>query len=33
MSEQIKWQSDLAAALARAKETDRPVLLDFFDPG
>jgi hypothetical protein len=33
MSESIQWQPDLETALAVAKESDRPVLLDFYNPG
>jgi hypothetical protein len=33
MSESIQWQPDLETALTVAKESDRPVLLDFFNPG
>lgn len=29
----IQWESDLPKALARAKTENRPVLLDFFNPG
>ncbi|UFS71808.1 thioredoxin family protein [Geomonas sp. RF6] len=29
----IRWESDMATALSRAKEEHRPVLLDFYSPG
>jgi uncharacterized protein YyaL (SSP411 family) len=32
MTDTIKWESSLDAALARAKEEDKPILLDFFNP-
>ncbi len=31
MAENIKWETDMDAALARAE--NKPVLLDFFNPG
>jgi hypothetical protein len=33
MENKIKWETDLNACLARAKAEDKPVLLDFFNPG
>lgn len=30
---QIQWETDFQKAVARAKAEDRPVLLDFFNPG
>ncbi len=30
---QIRWETELSQALARAKAENRPVLLDFFNPG
>ena len=29
----IKWETAMDRALARAKAENRPVLLDFFNPG
>jgi len=29
----IKWQTDMKAALAAAKKENKPVLVDFFNPG
>jgi len=29
----IKWESEMQAALKRAKSENKPVLLDFFNPG
>lgn len=29
----IKWETDFTEALKRAKAEDKPVLLDFFNPG
>jgi hypothetical protein len=33
MAENIKWETDMDAALARARVDNRAVLLDFFNPG
>jgi uncharacterized protein YyaL (SSP411 family) len=33
MSKKIQWQPDMASALAMAEVEDRPILLDFFNPG
>lgn len=30
---QIKWETDMDAALKRAREEQKPILLDFFNPG
>ncbi|GAB4246144.1 MAG: hypothetical protein Kow0054_00060 [Deferrisoma sp.] len=30
---QIQWETDFQKAVARAKAEDKPVLLDFFNPG
>jgi hypothetical protein len=33
MGNSIKWETELNAALARAKSEQKPVLMDFFNPG
>ncbi len=33
MAENIKWETEIDAALARARVEKKPVLLDFFNPG
>jgi hypothetical protein len=33
MVENITWETDMDAALARAHAEQKPVLLDFFNPG
>jgi hypothetical protein len=33
MATSITWQTDMKAALALAKKENRPVLVDFFNPG
>jgi len=33
MGASIKWETELDAALARAKSENKPVLMDFFNPG
>jgi uncharacterized protein YyaL (SSP411 family) len=33
MAEKIEWKTDMDAALKRAREENKPVLLDFFNPG
>jgi uncharacterized protein YyaL (SSP411 family) len=33
METKINWESKFEEALARAKEENKPVLLDFFNPG
>ena len=30
---EVKWERDFDTALSRAREEDKPVLLDFFNPG
>lgn len=32
MSTQIKWHTEMNEALELGRETDKPVLLDFFNP-
>ncbi len=33
MTEDIKWETEMDAALVRARAENKPVLLDFFNPG
>ncbi len=33
MEDKIKWENNFDAALTRAQAEDKPVLLDFFNPG
>jgi len=33
MAENIKWETEMDAALVRARLEKKPVLLDFFNPG
>jgi uncharacterized protein YyaL (SSP411 family) len=33
MADQITWQKDMKEALALAKKENKPVLIDFFNPG
>jgi hypothetical protein len=33
MAEQIKWENDLEKAKRRARAEQKPILLDFFNPG
>jgi uncharacterized protein YyaL (SSP411 family) len=33
MANQITWQKDMQAVLAAAKKENKPVLVDFFNPG
>jgi len=33
MAGKVNWESSWDAALLRAKKEDRPILLDFFNPG
>jgi hypothetical protein len=33
MATSVQWESDLQKALAKAKAENKPVLLDFFNPG
>ncbi len=33
MAEKIKWESDFNQALDRAANEQRPIVLDFFNPG
>lgn len=30
---EIKWETDFQAAIARSKKENKPVLMDFFNPG
>ena len=32
MSDTIQWETELEAALAKAKSDSKPVFLDFFNP-
>ncbi len=32
MAKAVQWETDMAKALARAKDENKPVLLDFFNP-
>ncbi len=32
MENKIEWETNLRAAIARAQDDDRPVLLDFHNP-
>ncbi len=32
MGDIITWEKDIGSALAKAKSTNRPVFLDFFNP-
>jgi hypothetical protein len=33
MENEIKWEADMDVVLARASSENRPVLLDFYNPG
>lgn len=33
MAEKIEWLAEMDSALERAKAENKPVLLDFFNPG
>jgi hypothetical protein len=33
MENEIKWEADMDVALVRASSENRPVLLDFYNPG
>ena len=33
MAENIKWETEMDAALVRARVEKKPALLDFFNPG
>lgn len=33
MSTAVTWESDLSKSLARGQSEQKPVLLDFFNPG
>ena len=33
MANNIKWETDMDAAMALARAQNKPVLLDFFNPG
>jgi hypothetical protein len=33
MHHKIEWERDMDTALERAKKENKPVLLDFFNPG
>lgn len=33
MAKEIEWESDLQKALTKAKAANKPVLMDFFNPG
>ena len=33
MTENIKWETEIDAALVRARLEKKPALLDFFNPG
>ncbi len=33
MENEIKWEADIDVALSRAGSENRPVLLDFYNPG
>ena len=32
MSDKLQWETELEAALAKAKSDNKPVFLDFFNP-
>ncbi len=33
MEDKIQWETELDAALRKAKSANKPVILDFFNPG
>ena len=33
MGNEIKWEADMDVVLARASSENKPVLLDFYNPG
>ena len=33
MSSEIRWENSMETALSRAKQEDKPILLDFYNPG
>jgi hypothetical protein len=33
MAGQIKWETNMDGAVSKASSQDRPILLDFFNPG
>ena len=33
MGNEMKWEADLVQAIARAGSENKPILLDFFNPG
>jgi uncharacterized protein YyaL (SSP411 family) len=33
MADAIRWENDLDEALRKAKSENKPVLMDFFNPG
>lgn len=33
MSEAIRWESDLEMALSMARVQEKPILVDFYNPG
>lgn len=33
MTNKIQWETDMDMALTRARKENKPVLLDFFNPG
>lgn len=33
MENKIKWETDMDAAVVLARSEDKPVMLDFFNPG
>lgn len=33
MANQVAWETDMDSALKRAREEDKPILIDFFNPG
>ncbi len=33
MSSEIRWEKSMEAALSKAKQEYKPILLDFFNPG
>ncbi len=33
MQENVNWETNMEKALSRAQQEDKPVFLDFFNPG